>query len=390
MKKNIINNLILILYFIPSVFRIVFPVSIDEKLTINVFSFPFMLYDFSLVICYLIMIIKENRINKYSLYTIIFVINYFNFQVLINKNILDNICIIIYNNFYFLLPIYIILFLKHIKIEGWIKNIFYFIEIYLILQVILYGFGIFQFKTNQNVEKVFGIMRIYTTAGAATGTSIILFLLFIITDNLEKNIIKKNINFIITFTIIVILQSKSAIIIFIIIAIYKISKVFYKLNYKKIIYIIFIIITIYLLSKNKYILEYIFARFRKDDLSSGRTERFSQAIKLIKEKIIYGYGVGVVYPIQILQENGFINKYYVPIHNMYLLFLAENGIIGIIFYIILILINISNNIIKINCEKKDTIFYTLLLLIIFFNTEAIMINIEYVILIFIIIRLIIK
>jgi hypothetical protein len=81
MKKNIINNLILILYFIPSVFRIVFPVSIDEKLTINVFSFPFMLYDFSLVICYLIMIIKENRINKYSLYTIIFVINYFNFQV---------------------------------------------------------------------------------------------------------------------------------------------------------------------------------------------------------------------------------------------------------------------------------------------------------------------
>lgn len=76
----------------------------------------------------------------------------------------------------------------------------------------------------------------------------------------------------------------------------------------------------------------------EDDLTSGRIGLYINAIEIFKEKPILGWGTGV-----------FHNLYGIGTHNIYLQLLCENGIIGFLIFMIIVILNL------ITCYKMISI-----------------------------------
>jgi len=380
-----INDITFYLLIIPSIFRIIFPGSVDGKFTIFLNGMPFCLYDICLLLCLFISLLK-NKLNSYCVYFFLCFETYILLQLIFRHY--DDLLFASLNDIYFLLPIVASVFALKIEIKEKYRYIFYFVEFYLFMQVYLYSFGILTFRQTQNAETVYGIMRIGTTAGAATGTSVLVFLCYIITDFLEKNRMMKSLNFVLSFATVIVLQTKSVIVCYLVVLLYNIL-VYMKSGFFRKVLPVGIVsgMIVYVFSQNN-ILRYIFARFTAEDLLSGRKSRYIAALSYFNDSPLFGYGIGNIYPIEILQENGYIVKNYVAVHNTYLLLLVENGIIGVLLLFAVAVIGVSY--FSVDWKKKKTIVCILLLFCVVFNTETIIINVEYIILICVVLRLVIR
>lgn len=259
-------------------------------------------------------------------------------------------------------------------------------------EVILYSTGILVYTTATGADLTAGlyatggIMRISTTVGAATGTALIVLMLGCVVSGYYK------MSSFMTYAIFVIVSvtllftiSRGSIMSWVL---YLASCSFRKVKQLSLtsimLYSIVLVVSLSLLNSLG-VFEPLANRMdtTQGDISSGRSELNNEAIELIYRFDYLGVGVGNVYPDKIIQyKYGKIIPNYIGMHNIYLTYMAEIGIIGLI----MLLLFYSILMIQIGIKKHPTSFAIVCIMLINFNTEAIFVNQEYIALFFLLIN----
>lgn len=249
------------------------------------------------------------------------------------------------------------------------------------LEIYLYGLGIlvYESSTGKSLGKhVYGgVMRISTTIGGATGTAVIIVILGIITTSfyrisqLFKLLIIVTTSIAILFTV-----SRGGILswsIYLFILFYKDYYKKFKLRQKSY-SIIGLLVLLFLfdyygafepLKQRNQIME-------TQDVTSGRGDKYGEAIKMLIDTDFLGYGPAMVFADKSIQEI-IVIQHKNALHNMWLIYLTELGIIGFILVLSIYIIMIYK--IKYNLPMG---IMCIILLIINGNTEGVIAHSEYV------------
>lgn len=306
-------------------------------------------------VCYFIYLFSYKSLHNQVVYTrkqktvflflIVILFLFSLFQILLSQDVDEkNETFFIINNLSFVyLPFIFFCFpLDHNHIRS---LRFYFLIVWFIIcvEVILLSLGVAivgHDMTEGLTADYAGVFRVHTTVGASTGTSVVVYIMGILLTSFFNY--DKKISFVvIILTSIAVLYSVSrgAILawgIYVVLFFYR--DYFKKARFKwKIFYLIIALVSIVALYQYHFF-DPIIARNEMKDKStmmSGRSELSQEALKVAEESNYMGVGPGNVFPDKSIIEEIKI-RHYVRIHNLYLLYLAENGIIGC-FFILLIL-----------------------------------------------------
>ena len=205
-------------------------------------------------------------------------------------------------------------------------------------EVLLYSVGLSVFGpdlTEEMATDYAGVYRVHTTLGAATGTSIVVYILGILLTSyfpFDRRIVF--LILIITTIAVLFSISRGAILVW---GLYVLS-LFYrdylkKSNFiRKIGYLVLAIASLVLLYHYSFF-DPLIARSElknRSNWTSGRDEFNERVFDIIKEADFMGVGSGEVYPDKSIIDVITI-KHYAPVHNVYLLYLAEIGLFGCLF-----------------------------------------------------------
>jgi O-antigen ligase len=344
---------------------------------------------YALNICYFLYVILYGKLHVDSGYSttnrfkwkILFASLGIFFYALIHSVYLDipNIDAALFNdlNYCYFAILYLLFPLSKEEI-GFTKWPMILCTLFLNLEVILYSLGILSYGAinDSSVQSFGGVMRISTSIGAATGTAVILMMISAISVSVYK--ISKMLRWILLligtigvfFTV-----SRGAIIswsVFVLVFIY----VKYLRNVtltKKIgsfISIAFLFGAFYFLGAFNPLIE---RNAEKGDVNvtSGRDVRVEAAMRMYHASHEIGVGLGQVFSDKSVSNIIKSNHKMAP-HNTYVTVLAEQGFIGAFLFILLFLV------ILFYLDRKNIMsFLFLLILLVNFNTEAIVLHAEY-------------
>lgn len=393
MKKGTLSSFIIPnLLVIPIILRWLLPVSIEDRLNANIFGVYFFLPD----LLYLIYILTYK--GKPTLYknrkiafmflglTFAFVL----FQMLFSEGDSNYKFNLIINSFSFIyIPfIYINWPLNRDGLEK-IKITLLVSLLILCGEVLLYSLGILAYTTadgddlTAGLYDTGGIMRISTTVGAATGTAIIILMLgCIITGYYQMGKVKLYSLFIlITVTLLFTVSRGSLLIWLLYIGIYAFKKLSDLSFLKKIGFMIVLAVSLVVLN-NQGVFEPLKYRMEtnRTDVTTGRDDLNNEAIRLIEGTGYFGVGIGNVFPEKNIQYK-FNVPHYIGMHNTYLTYVAEIGLIGLFFLLMFYLSVIG----QLRFHKIPLSLVVICVLLISFNTEAVFVDQEYIALFFLLI-----
>ncbi len=255
--------------------------------------------------------------------------------------------------------------------------------------MVLYSTGILEYSLDiTSGYEIGGVYRISTTAGAATGTAGLIFLIGCLVFYLYGKTFSGYSALIITALSLLLLISRGAI------AAFGLFSLLYFWNdirksFKKFFITVFllgvIITSIYKIGLFDPLLTRIEAQTYENYLFSGRDVLIESTLSAVdkSQSYLFGVGSGNVYSSKDVKILNVKSKYSGAPHNSFVLIYAEQGVIGVflfgIFWLILLF----------TIRKNKTLFYTLLsFVIVLFNTETVFIvDSEYVFLLSIAIML---
>ena len=287
---------------------------------------------------------------------------------------------VIFNNCtYIFFPILFALFPLDVEKIGHVKYILIFSLLFVFLELLLYGLGILHYKNSANEmlagQNYNGVMRISTTVGSATGTAILVIMLGALGTLYFKVRSGLNILVLIITTIAVLLTvSRGSILAWFLFLIYYIDFYFFKnKNFVKKMGNLFVIVIIALVFANSKFVAPVMQRSTdlKENVTTGRDVRYEKGLNIYSKSKVIGVGFGQVFPDKSIQK--IVGKEYrAAPHNSYIVILAELGVLGICFFALLVWSMGSGLILK-----NPYSIFSLLLLVISFNTEGVPLSAEF-------------
>jgi hypothetical protein len=344
-KKNTLSDYFYIGFLLfPIVSYWLFPSSFEEALTLKMFGFPLFLPEVSWFLCPLFKrkYTFEKKFNKDFIY-FGFIVSFL--SILFSLfSLLDTFTIAFSSAFDLFAPLIILGFFPIYKRQYPILVKFLFLSwFFLCFQVIFYSLGLLLYPGISNNS--YGMInRISTTIGAATGTGVILFMLTAIILHLmgkRINVYKYLVILVVGSVSIFLTMSRGSIIAFVLLLLFIIldSQSISRLKRKnKIIIVVLYLVVLCLVEYNSNLWEVIVGRSnettRSEDFTTGRDIRWIDALNTISNNAIVGVGLGAYNSGKrvLLIENNAIHQNSSP-HNLYLLLLAEVGILGLISFI---------------------------------------------------------
>lgn len=288
-----------------------------------------------------------------------------------------NICINIFSNSFLFGALYLGAFHKFSELQvRLLKPICIFIIILISLQIIILSIGLVEYDLGDVGEEFGGVVRVYTTAGESNGSGDLIGILMLIFLLIEKRILI-NTAIVIIAVIAVFLTVSRAPIAMIILAIvyiwFKYLKKSLKLNT---IFIIIVVAFSYIGVFNPIIER---TKNKRDDgnITSGRDVLIESVLRNVNNQNaqFLGLGVGNVYQTTEVTYSGVKMPYPGVPHNSYILFYAEQGIVGLILLSLVFAIFLLRSYRK----NRDACVILILLLMTIYNTETVIsVNSDYV------------
>lgn len=275
------------------------------------------------------------------------------------------------SSFVILLWIYLNFPLDYYHIKK-TKNILVITLFLLCLEVVVFSLGIVHYTsaTGNDIEgeTIEDIIRVSTTIGAATGTSLVLAILGSICISIEWSKLMNILLYLLITIAILLTISRGGILTWLLFSLlyfyrnyyvnFSIRKRFFSLLFGSIIVFLSYTIGVFdpVLSRNDRV---------DGDITNGRTERLEKGLITYYSSSCYGVGMGRVYPDKSVADS-FYSPFFSAPHNYYVIVLAENGIIGII--LLGLILSVVLFIIDYRCLTSSML---VLILLINFNTEGI-------------------
>lgn len=257
--------------------------------------------------------------------------------------------------------------------------------VFISFQVIIYGLGIMTYTSatgddlTANEYDIGGVFRVSTTVGASTGSALIIALIGILIVGFYKFKPYVKIPILVLATVAIFLTlSRGPILLWCLYLLTYVLKLFGRISFKNRFWVIVLIVSgVYIMERYG-----VFDPFREridlknnyasTDVTSGRNEFNHDAMNILKSSDYFGVGSGRVFPEKQL-VNTFKNKYNVRMHNTYLVYLAELGVLGGSLYFLLYLLILT----KTDFKRTSLGWGLLMTLVISFNSEAVFVYSEY-------------
>lgn len=283
-------------------------------------------------------IVKEIKKNKLVLFTVIFL--FLSISFLVQYQLLYFYHLFKIAEIYFVFLIFKnvkqdLLILTSFLLGGFFQLILALLQLYFksSLQVIFYFFGErYLTLTRPDIAKAsfdaVEFLRPYGTfshPNSLAGFYLLLYFYFLTNKNFERFKILKYISLLVFTLLVFISFSKVAI------ATYVILNLLYLIRYTKPLCRICIISRILTIA----VLALIFSQAKGDVLSwQKRLKLFQDGLTILKNNLIFGAGLGHYLLFQAKIPNLYPYFFLQPVHNVFILFLSETGILlgGIIFY----------------------------------------------------------
>lgn len=389
-KSKIKDFLIPNLLVFPMVSHWILPSGAENHLYISILGFLFYIPD----ICYLLYIINYRKLHisrkkKYTKkYVVLFCILLLYVFVLIlagGYSSIQFVNVLLGDLTFIYLPFIFLLFPLDWENAQKTKYLLCFSLVFVSLQIMIYGLGILSYTSatgddlTANEYDIGGVFRVSTTVGASTGTGLIIAMLGILIAGFYelKNYAKISLLVLATIALFFSL-SRGPLLLWGGFLVVYVLRLFRTVSLEKKFFIGLFIIGCYYTLDHYGVFEPLRERMEfksgasSTDMSSGRRELNKEAIDIFLNSEMTGVGPGRVFPEKQLQEM-FKNKYTVRMHNTYLVYLSELGIIGgglvLLFYLIVIL---STDF------KRTTLGWGLLLILLLsYNLESVFIMSEY-------------
>lgn len=253
--------------------------------------------------------------------------------------------------------------------------------LFLVGEVLLYGFGVLHYTSATNDELLGqdygGIMRISTTVGAATGTAVVIGLLGAINLTIYKLSMCSRIVLIVVSTIGVFftMSRGSSLVWAIFLLIYFYMHFFKHYRFAKKVKST-IVLLVCLAAFNSLggftpILSRIEHMNSSDDVYASRDSKFEISKKMISESEPWGYGLAQVMPEKSVEKDHWPPYHFAP-HNMYTLVTIELGWPGIILFIRLFMFLLA-----LLSYRNPLSYYIVLTFLITGNTESVLLDSEW-------------
>ena len=249
------------------------------------------------------------------------------------------------------------------------------------LEVILFGLGILHYTaaTGEDIagSEFGGIMRVSTTVASATGTGLIIIILGAISMcfyDLNKRF-KFFLYSLVTLSVFYTMSRGSILTWCLFSFVYFYINYYLGLGIKKKVSALFMLFVFVFVLFNIGAIDPIIQRSNEknslDEISSGRGDLYEDGMRIYRMSLAYGVGVGQVFPDKSNSLN-IQSKYFARPHNFYIITLAENGLIGFILTLFLLILFI------LNMKYDNPLFWFYLFLLIFnYNTEGVWGQAEY-------------
>jgi O-antigen ligase len=243
------------------------------------------------------------------------------------------------------------------------------------------------------IDEYEGVIRFSTTAGASTGTSIVLFMLGYILYSLTSFRYQKYI-LILSLLYIIFTLSRGALFAEFLLLIYLLVKKYFNFSFIGIIKLISVLISfiLFFLAINYFtgIFDSLSTRLERSNKielneDNSRYFRWLLAYDDFNNSPLIGNGSGYMVPYNRAKYTNIESKGYYSPHNSYLMILVDYGLIGFVIFILSIYflwLKIKNN--NFMYEIKLT-FY--IVVFFFMNIEVVFLNVEYIVLLLILLEM---
>lgn len=379
--QDVQDTFIVLLFVFPMITRWLFPISLEGRFTIFLLGyFPFYLFDLCYILFPFFAKFKKNaghiRLSFYLLMLqfIVVLLNLFFVEY-------SDFRFVFWGNIYYFIAMFFILFYSFSKSQIRVAGFCLFIAfIILLIQIVLYSTGILSYSLDLSNHEYAGVSRISTTIGAATGTSVIMFMLGGVAFYLFEGTKMKYLVLLLWAMSVFLTVSRAASFAFILFIIYFMYKEVMNSDAKK--RTMFqLIISFFLIGAILYVSGFITPLIERssivagEDATTGRGDIIEECIEVFSSSPIWGVGLGNVYCAKDLMAlPDFIRTYPLAPHNYYILTLIEQGLIGFLLFL-LTMFFLLRKLPYLSCSLCAVLIITMLVL---FNTEAIFVNSEFI------------
>ena len=236
----------------------------------------------------------------------------------------------------------------------------------LTIQVFVFSTGIAHLKGEDLSNSFAGYLRIYTTAGAATGSSALIVMLGIICYNTARSEYMKIASLILSSVSSALLMSRMPFLCMLLFFIFIFTTKYIK-SKKNAVFVLAVSCLLGIAGVFNPVMDRLAV---KGDDTSGRDILIERSYFDFKGNELLGLGLGNIYATDEIKNVNIIPKYYGAPHNSYILLLFEQGCLGAAVFALFLLLLIVECW-KIN--KKQTCVLILYLLTVY-NTETIVLT----------------
>jgi len=360
---------------LPLLSKWLLPPGIETKLYVNPLDL-FNIYVPNILLLFVPIYFRVNKFNSSWLKPL------FCFWMLLELIVLcfsdtPNIFMNVFSNTFIFAALYLGLFHKFSQFQIELIKPFCIIGLLIIaIQIIVFAMGLVNYDMGDLGSEFAGIYRVYTTAGESNGSGdivglLMLFLLMILKDPRVKIAIVFISTVAVFFTI-----SRSPIIMIVL------SFMFFWLKYfrKKIKYnllVSIIIVGLVLLDVFDPIIERNRNKSIDGDITSGRDVLIEKVIENVRNENgqLFGLGIGNVYQTTEVIYSKEKMPYPGAPHNSYVLLYAEQGLVGLLIFIVIIVAFLKR---RYNSNKDGCTLFIILLLSIYNTETVISVNSDYV------------
>lgn len=250
----------------------------------------------------------------------------------------------------------------------------------LTLQVLFLANGVIVLKGDDSLNTFSGIIRVYTTAGAATGSSAIVALLGIISFFTAPNNRFKEVSLLLALISTSLLLSRMPLLCLLIFMLY-IYLIRYVKNFRATLVSFAIGVIVCVSGLFNPIMQRMEA---KNDFYSGRDLLIAKTMNDFLGNELFGLGRGNIYATTEILNASIVPQYNGAPHNSYLLVLFEHGVVGSMVFLLFIFVLCAE------CwrNRREETFALLLVFMTIFNSETVVLtNSEYAFLLAVLIML---
>ncbi len=385
-REFVIPNLLVL----PMVTHWILPSGLEDKFYISIlgvlFYLPSIFFYFYILYYYKLRIpSKRKKVRSYISILLLLFVYVFVRSIGDGYSLVQYLNIILGNLTFIYLPLLFLLFPLDVVHADKTKYLMLFSLFFISLQIIIYGLGLLTYTSAAGVDltadeyDIGGVFRVATTVGASTGSGLIVAMLSILILSFYKLRKFTKIAALSVSTIALFLTlSRGPILLWILFLLFYILRLFKTESFKNKVLVLIVFIGGFLIMDHygvfmpfKERLDYK-ATSSTSDMSSGRWDLNNEAWSVLEQSDYIGVGSGKVFPEKHLSEI-LPKDHNVRMHNTYLVYLSELGLIGgflVILFYILLLSKTSKNSNLLN-------WGLFLILVLNYNLEAVFVHSEY-------------